>query len=189
LARRYFAARPNSHHSQLVGCQAPRLAREEGTTVTSTRHLRRSRHVTSCNRAQLVLHHSSSARSSSALTRHASATSLSVSLVFFLQSSQDRSRDAASVMASRTPSASVSRSVSSGSLPSRHASPAIHLSPAEKEKETLVRAAIDNGDVDALVHLATSASGLVSDSLRCTACRPPSHRFHNLANVQKGRSC
>ncbi|CAA9960534.1 hypothetical protein PTNB85_01549 [Pyrenophora teres f. teres] len=72
-------------------------------------------------------------------------------------------------MASPSHSASVSRSVSSGSLPSRHASPAIHLSPAEKEKETLVRAAIDAGDVDSLVHLATSASGLVSDSLRCTA--------------------
>jgi len=59
--------------------------------------------------------------------------------------------------------------VSSSSLPSRHASPALHLSPAEKEKETLVRAAIDSGDADALVHLATSTSGLVSDSLRCTA--------------------
>ncbi|KAF7447267.1 GTPase-activating protein [Pyrenophora tritici-repentis] len=72
-------------------------------------------------------------------------------------------------MASPSHSASVSRSVSSGSLPSRHASPAIHLSPAEQEKEALVRAAIDAGDVDTLVHLAMSASGLVSDSLRCTA--------------------
>ncbi|KAI4650035.1 uncharacterized protein J4E78_008316 [Alternaria triticimaculans] len=72
-------------------------------------------------------------------------------------------------MASRTPSGSVSRSVSSGSLPTRHATPVPQLTPAEKEKESLVRAAIDNGDVTALVDLATSPSGLVSDSLRCTA--------------------
>ncbi|CAN9180518.1 unnamed protein product [Alternaria alternata] len=72
-------------------------------------------------------------------------------------------------MASRTPSGSVSRSVSSGSLPSRHATPVSQLTPTEKEKESLVRAAIDNGDVTALVDLATSPSGLISDTLRRAA--------------------
>ncbi|KAF1838912.1 hypothetical protein BDW02DRAFT_585507 [Decorospora gaudefroyi] len=72
-------------------------------------------------------------------------------------------------MATRTPSRSVSCSVSSGSLPSRHSTPGIQLSPAEKDKAALIRAAIDDGDVGALVSLATSSSGLISDSLRCTA--------------------
>lgn len=75
-------------------------------------------------------------------------------------------------MAYRTPSGSVSRSVSSGSLPSRHATPVSQLTPTEKEKESLVRAAIDNGDVTALVDLATSPSGLISDTLRRAACTP-----------------
>ncbi|KAF1940043.1 GTPase-activating protein gyp10 [Clathrospora elynae] len=69
-------------------------------------------------------------------------------------------------MASRTPSSSVSRSVSSVSLPSRHATPAVELSPADKGKEVLIRAAIDDANIGALVGLATSVSGLVSDSLR-----------------------
>ncbi|KAH7371106.1 GTPase-activating protein gyp10 [Pyrenochaeta sp. MPI-SDFR-AT-0127] len=72
-------------------------------------------------------------------------------------------------MASRTPSRSVSRSVSSGSLPQRRPTPAIELSPADKEKEALIRAACQDHDVDTLVRLATSNSGLVSDSLRRTA--------------------
>ncbi|KAF2846625.1 hypothetical protein T440DRAFT_471697 [Plenodomus tracheiphilus IPT5] len=72
-------------------------------------------------------------------------------------------------MASRTPSAPVSRSVSSGSLPTRRATPVIELSPAEKEKEAAIRAACEKEDVSALVGLATSTSGLVSDSLRRTA--------------------
>ena len=79
-------------------------------------------------------------------------------------------------MTSRTPSRSVSRSVSSNSLPPRRATPAVELSPADKEKETLIRAACEDGDVDTLVRLATSNSGLVSDSLRRTACRSPTHR-------------
>ncbi|KAJ6199194.1 rab-GTPase-TBC domain-containing protein [Bipolaris maydis] len=74
-------------------------------------------------------------------------------------------------MASPTSSASLSRSVSasSSSLPSRHSTPVATLSPAEQEKEALVRAAIDNDDVAALAHLATTSHGLVSDSLRRTA--------------------
>ncbi|KAF2127743.1 hypothetical protein P153DRAFT_387476 [Dothidotthia symphoricarpi CBS 119687] len=57
-----------------------------------------------------------------------------------------------------------SRSVSSGSLPSRPGTP-----HAEGKKETLIRAACASRDLDALVHLATSTHGLVSDSLRRTA--------------------
>ncbi|KAJ4364384.1 GTPase-activating protein gyp8 [Neocucurbitaria cava] len=72
-------------------------------------------------------------------------------------------------MASRTPSRSVSRSVSSNSLPPRRATPVAELSPADKDKATLIRAACEDGDVDTLVQLATSNSGLVSDSLRRTA--------------------
>ncbi|CAO2653402.1 Nn.00g028130.m01.CDS01 [Neocucurbitaria sp. VM-36] len=72
-------------------------------------------------------------------------------------------------MTSRPPSRSVSRSVSSNSLPPRRATPAVELSPADKEKEALIRAACEDGDVDTLVRLATSNSGLVSDSLRRTA--------------------
>jgi hypothetical protein len=72
-------------------------------------------------------------------------------------------------MASRNPS----RSVSSNSLPPRRAPSAAELSPAEKEKEALVAAACRDGDVSTLVHLATSTSGLVSDSLRRTACMLP----------------
>jgi hypothetical protein len=98
----------------------------------------------------------------------------------FLPRTEGTSRDAGTVMASHTPSASVSRSVSSGSLPSRHATPVSQLTSAEKEKETLVRAAIDNGDVTALVDLATSPSGLISDSLRCGACMPPFTRVSAL---------
>jgi hypothetical protein len=80
-------------------------------------------------------------------------------------------------MASRNPSLSgsrpTSRSVSSNSLPPRRASPVVELSPAEKEKEALISAACRDGDLAALVHLATSTSGLISDSLRRTACRLP----------------
>ncbi|KAF1850424.1 uncharacterized protein K460DRAFT_301456, partial [Cucurbitaria berberidis CBS 394.84] len=72
-------------------------------------------------------------------------------------------------MASRTPSRSVSRSVSSNSIPPRRATPVVELSPADKEKEALIRAACLDGDVSTLVQLATSNSGLVSDSLRRTA--------------------
>ncbi|KAF9693426.1 hypothetical protein EKO04_008697 [Ascochyta lentis] len=63
--------------------------------------------------------------------------------------------------ASRTPS----RSVSSGSLPTRCSTP-VDLSLAEKVKEGLVTAACDQGHVAALVDLCTSTHGLVSDSLR-----------------------
>ncbi|KAJ8109758.1 hypothetical protein OPT61_g7224 [Boeremia exigua] len=64
-------------------------------------------------------------------------------------------------MASRTPSPSVS----SGSLPSRHATP-VDLSLAQKAKEGLILDACDKGDLAALVDLATSTHGLLSDSLR-----------------------
>ncbi|KAI8941840.1 hypothetical protein NX059_003039 [Plenodomus lindquistii] len=72
-------------------------------------------------------------------------------------------------MASHTPSAPVSRSASSGSLPSRRATPVVELSPADKEKAAAIQAACDTADVSALVELATRTSGLVSDSLRRTA--------------------
>ncbi|KAF2028322.1 GTPase-activating protein gyp10 [Setomelanomma holmii] len=72
-------------------------------------------------------------------------------------------------MASRTPSTAVSRSVSSSSLPLRKASLVIELSPAEREKEALITAACRDRDLVALVDLATSSSGLVSDGLRRTA--------------------
>jgi hypothetical protein len=73
-------------------------------------------------------------------------------------------------MASSNPSRAVSRSVSSNSLPPRRTSPAVELSPAEKEKEALIAAACRDGDVPALVRLATSSSGLLSDGLRRAAC-------------------
>jgi hypothetical protein len=76
-------------------------------------------------------------------------------------------------MASRNSSRSVSRSVSSTSLPQRRATPVVELSPAEKEKEALIAAACRDRDVSTLVNLATSTSGLISDSLRRTACMPP----------------
>jgi hypothetical protein len=80
-------------------------------------------------------------------------------------------------MASRNPSRSASRptsrSVSSNSLPSRRTPPIVELSPAEKEKEALILAACRDGDLSTLVQLATSTSGLISDSLRRTACMFP----------------
>lgn len=72
-------------------------------------------------------------------------------------------------MASNNPSRSVSRSVSSTSLPRRRSSPIVDLSPAEKEKEALITAACRDRDLPALVQLATTASGLLTDSLRRTA--------------------
>jgi hypothetical protein len=44
------------------------------------------------------------------------------------------------------------------------------LSPAEKEKAALITAACQSRDLGHLVRLATSLHGLVSDSLRRTAC-------------------
>jgi hypothetical protein len=73
-------------------------------------------------------------------------------------------------MASRNSSRSVSRSVSSNSLPQRRTTPVAEPSPAEKEKEALIAAACRDRDVSTLVNLATSTSGLISDSLRRTAC-------------------
>jgi hypothetical protein len=67
-------------------------------------------------------------------------------------------------MTSRT----TSRSVSSGSLPARRSTP-IDLSLADKAKEGLIATACEVGDVAALVDLATSTHGLVSDGLRRTA--------------------
>ena len=64
-----------------------------------------------------------------------------------------------------------SRSVSSSSLPPRRPSPLIELSPADKEKEALISAACGDGDLDSLVLLSTGTSGLLTDSLRRTACR------------------
>ncbi|KAH7385264.1 rab-GTPase-TBC domain-containing protein [Phaeosphaeria sp. MPI-PUGE-AT-0046c] len=72
-------------------------------------------------------------------------------------------------MASTNPSRSVSRSVSSTSLPRRRSSPIIDLSPADKAKEALIAAACRDRDLPALVHLATTSSGLLTDSLRRTA--------------------
>lgn len=61
-----------------------------------------------------------------------------------------------------------SRSVSSGSIATRHSTPA-DLSLAEKAKEGLITAACEERDLAALVDLATSTHGLLSDSLRRTA--------------------
>ncbi|KAH8725579.1 rab-GTPase-TBC domain-containing protein [Phaeosphaeriaceae sp. PMI808] len=72
-------------------------------------------------------------------------------------------------MASRTTSRSASRSVSSSSLPPRRASTRMDLSPAEKEKEALIVAACRDQQLPDLVRLATSPSGLITDSLRRTA--------------------
>jgi hypothetical protein len=63
---------------------------------------------------------------------------------------------------------SSSRSVSSGSIPTHHSTP-VDLSLAEKAKEGLIATACEEGDLAALVDLATSNHGLVSDSLRRTA--------------------
>ncbi|KAH5240636.1 hypothetical protein HBI72_209200 [Parastagonospora nodorum] len=75
----------------------------------------------------------------------------------------------ASSNTSRSASRSVSRSVSSNSLPPRRTSPVVELSPAEKEKEALIAGACRDRDLSTLVHLATTSSGLISDSLRRTA--------------------
>jgi hypothetical protein len=80
------------------------------------------------------------------------------------------------------PSRPASRSVSSNSPPSRRPSHPVELSPAEKEKEGLIAAACRDRDLAALVHLATSTSGLVSDSLRRTACTFPRIYSDMLAN-------
>lgn len=63
-------------------------------------------------------------------------------------------------MASRTPS-----------------SRAVELAAAEQQKEALIRAACEHGRVATLVGLATSSSGLVSDTLRRTACTSPGARM------------
>lgn len=67
-------------------------------------------------------------------------------------------------MASRTSS----RSVSSGSVPTHRSTP-VDLSFAEKAKVDLISTACEEGDVFALVELATSPHGLVSDDLRRVA--------------------
>lgn len=64
-------------------------------------------------------------------------------------------------MASRTSS----RSVSSGSIPTRRSTP-LDLSLAEKAKEGLIATACEDGDLAALIDLSTSTHGLVSDSSR-----------------------
>ncbi|KAF9729355.1 hypothetical protein PMIN06_004454 [Paraphaeosphaeria minitans] len=70
---------------------------------------------------------------------------------------------ASSRHSSRTPS----RSVSSTSLSTRRRSTAtLALSPAEKEKAVQISTACNERNLDALVHLATSIHGLVSDDLR-----------------------
>lgn len=78
----------------------------------------------------------------------------------------------ASSNTSRSASRSASRSVSSNSLPPRRTSPVIELSPAEREKVALIAAACRDRDLPTLVHLATTSSGFISDSLRRTACMP-----------------
>lgn len=70
----------------------------------------------------------------------------------------------------------MSRSVSSQSFPPSRPAPAIELSPAEKEKAGLIAAACRDRDLDTLVHLATSTSGLLSDDLRRSACMLPYYR-------------
>ncbi|KAL1608506.1 GTPase-activating protein gyp8 [Paraconiothyrium brasiliense] len=72
-------------------------------------------------------------------------------------------------MASRRSSRTPSRSVSSGSLSTRRSTVTAPLSPAEKEKASQISAACHNRDLNALVHLATSTHGLVSDDLRRAA--------------------
>lgn len=83
-------------------------------------------------------------------------------------------------MSSRPASRTPSRSVSSGSFPpSRRRSPTTtnttvpELSPEEEEKAALVTAACDERNLDALIRLATTRLGLVSDPLRRAACMPP----------------
>ncbi|OAG00978.1 uncharacterized protein CC84DRAFT_1101096 [Paraphaeosphaeria sporulosa] len=73
---------------------------------------------------------------------------------------------ASSRRSSRTPS----RSVSSTSLSTRRRSTATPvLSPADKEKAVQINNACNERNLDALVHLATSIHGLVSDDLRRVA--------------------
>jgi hypothetical protein len=76
-------------------------------------------------------------------------------------------------MAPNNPARPMSRSLSSQSLPPSRPAPVIELSQAEKEKAALIAAACRDRDLEALVHLATSTSGLLSDDLRRTACEPP----------------
>ncbi|CBX99366.1 predicted protein [Plenodomus lingam JN3] len=91
-------------------------------------------------------------------------------------------------MASRTPSAPVSRSVSSGSLPTRSPTPLMERSPPEKEKEAAIREACEKEQVSTLVDLATSNSGLISDSLRRTACKPRPHEHSGYSPTPKSCS-
>ncbi|KAF2450231.1 hypothetical protein P171DRAFT_502669 [Karstenula rhodostoma CBS 690.94] len=73
---------------------------------------------------------------------------------------------ASSRRSSRTPS----RSVSSTSLSTRRRSTATAaLSPAEQEKAVQISTACNERNLNALVHLATSVHGLVSDDLRRVA--------------------
>ncbi|KAF1976559.1 hypothetical protein BU23DRAFT_578482 [Bimuria novae-zelandiae CBS 107.79] len=64
---------------------------------------------------------------------------------------------------------SLSRSVSAASLPTRRSTITAELSLAEKEKVAQISAACQDRNLDALVHLATSTHGLVSDDLRRAA--------------------
>lgn len=59
----------------------------------------------------------------------------------------------------------------SRTAPSRSVSS--ELSPDQQQKAALVTAACHDHDFDALVHLATTRLGLVSDPLRRTACMLP----------------
>jgi hypothetical protein len=88
-------------------------------------------------------------------------------------------------MASPTPSRNPSRPPSASSLSqsarrrsSSSPSVAAELSPAEQHKVEQLSAACQARNLDALVQLATSTHGLVSDSLRRLACASPVPRRH-----------
>ena len=89
-------------------------------------------------------------------------------------------------MASPTPSRNPSRPPSASSLSqsarrrSSSSSPSVaaELSPAEQHKAEQISAACQDRNLDALVQLATSTHGLVSDSLRRLACASPVPRRH-----------
>ena len=136
----------------VVGCQGRGV--REGSRVNLASRVTRSRH----GPANTSFSYSGGPRQS----RHPP--------LIVQRGTDHRTRDAGTAMASRTSSRSLSRSVSSGSTPPRRATPAVELSPAEKEKEAQITAACEGRDISALVELATSVSGLVSDRLRCTAC-------------------
>lgn len=80
--------------------------------------------------------------------------------------------------------------MSSTSLSTRRRSTAtVALSPSELEKAVQISAACSDRNLDALVHLATSIHGLVSDDLRRVACASLCYLAVTVSNSWQGPFC